>query len=214
MTGGSSQDVAGENDLAKNPFNLRAEHGRSLFDQRHRFVFSHEWQLPSLRRQQAWSRAAFGDWQINGILTLSTGTPFTVFDSTDVALVGSTPEISGFSASRPDLIGNPNNGPKTVQEWFDVGAFKRLDPTTQAGQFGSAGRNVTQAAGIAQYDLSVFKTFRVTESSSLQFRAEFFNVFNHANFGLPNNDISSPTFGQVRSALAPRQIQFALKFRF
>lgn len=214
MTGGSSQDVAGENDLAQNPFNLRAEHGRSLFDQRHRFVFSHEWQLPSLRGQPAWSRQAFGNWQINGILTLATGTPFTVFDSSDVALQGSTPEISGFSASRPNLIGNPNSGPKTVQEWFDVSAFQRLDPATQAGQFGNAGRNVTQAPGMGQYDFSMLKTFGLSESSTLQFRAEFFNIFNRANFGLPNNDISSPTFGQVQSALAPRQIQFALKLRF
>ena len=174
MTGGSSQDVAGENDLAQNPFDLRAEHGRSLFDQRHRFVFSHEWQLPSLSRQPAWSRKAFGDWQLNGILTLATGTPFTVYDSTDVALQGSTPEISGFSASRPNLIGNPNNGPKTAQEWFDVSAFQRLNPQTQAGQFGDAGRNVTQAAGIGQYDFSVFKNFIFSESTALQFRAEFF----------------------------------------
>jgi len=214
MTGGSSQDVAGENDLAQNPYDLRAEHGRSLFDQRHRFVFSHEWQLPTLNRQAEWMRRAFGDWQLNGILTLSTGTPFTVYDSTDVALLGSTPEISGFSAGRPDLIGNPNNGPKTAQEWFNINAFQRLNPVTQAGQFGSAGRNVTQAAGLGQYDFSVFKMFRLTESTTLQFRSEFFNIFNRVNFGLPNNDISSPTFGQVESALPPRQIQFALKFLF
>jgi hypothetical protein len=214
MTGGSSQDVAGENDLAQNPLDLRAEHGRSLFDQRQRFVFSHEWQLPSLGRQPPWTRQAFGDWQLNGILTLATGTPFTVFDSTDVALLGSASEISGFSANRPNVIGNPNDGPKTAQEWFNVSAFQRLNPITQAGQFGDAGRNVTQAAGIGQYDFSVLKNFRLTESSTLQFRAEFFNIFNRVNFGLPDNDISSPTFGQVQSALAPREIQFALKLRF
>jgi hypothetical protein len=67
---------------------------------------------------------------------------------------------------------------------------------------------------MGQYDFSMLKTFGLSESSTLQFRAEFFNIFNRANFGLPNNDISSPTFGQVQSALAPRQIQFALKLRF
>ncbi len=156
----------------------------------------------------------FGDWQLNGSLTLATGTPFTVFDSTDVALLGSASEISGFSANRPNVVGNPNDGPKTAQEWFNVAAFQRLNPITQAGQFGDAGRNVTQAAGIGQYDFSVFKNFQLTESSALQFRAEFFNIFNRVNFGLPENDISSPTFGQVQSALAPREIQFALKLRF
>lgn len=214
MTGGSSQDQAGENDLAQNPFNLEAEYGRSLFDQRHRFVFSYEWQLPSLQGASAWSRQIFGNWQLNGILTLSTGTPFTVYDSTDVSLEGSAQEISGFSSNRPNLVGNPNQGPKTAQEWFNISAFQRLNPATQAGQFGNAGRNVTQAAGLGQYDFSLFKDFRFTESKTLQFRAEFFNLFNRVNFGLPNNDASSPTFGQVESALAPRQIQFALKFLF
>jgi len=214
MTGGSSQDVAGENDLAQDPFDLEAEYGRSLFDQRQRFVFSYEWALPRLQSQSAWAREVLGSWQLNGILTLSTGTPFTVYDSTDVSLEGSAEEISGFSANRPDLISNPNNGPKTAQEWFNVKAFQQLNPVTQAGQFGNAGRNVTQMEGIGQYDFSVFKNFRFTESKSLEFRAEFFNLFNRVNFGLPNNDISSPTFGQVESALAPRQIQFALKFLF
>ncbi len=214
MTGGSSQDVAGENDLAQNPFDLGAEYGRSLFDQRQRFVFSYEWQLPSLRGASAWSQEAFGDWQLNGILTLATGTPFTVYDSTDVSLEGSAPEVSGFSSNRPNLIRNPNNGPKTAQQWFDITAFQRLNPATQAGQFGNAGRNITQAAGIRQFDFSIFKDFRFTESKTLQFRAEFFNLFNWVNFGLPNDNISSPTFGRVQSALAPRQIQFALKLLF
>jgi Carboxypeptidase regulatory-like domain len=214
MTGGSSQDIAGENDLAQNPFDLEAEYGRSLFDQRQRFVFSYEWQLPSLSGASAFYHQAFGNWQVNGILTLSTGTPFTVYDSTDVALLGGAQEVSGFSANRPDLISNPNNGPKTAQEWFDINAFQRLNPETQAGQFGNAGRNVTQAAGLGQFDFSVFKNFRLTESKTLQFRSEFFNLFNRVNFGLPYHDISSPTFGQVESALPPREIQFALKLLF
>ena len=67
---------------------------------------------------------------------------------------------------------------------------------------------------MVQRDFSVFKSYRFTESTMLQFRAEFFNITNRANFGLPNNNISSPTFGQVESALPPRQIQFALKFLF
>jgi carboxypeptidase family protein len=214
ITGGSSQDEAGENDLIQNPFDLEAEYGRSLFDQRQRFVFSSEWQFPSLRNGAAWARQALGNWQLNGILTLSTGTPFTVYDSTDVSLEGSAEEITGFSANRPDLISNPNDGPRTAQEWFNIHAFQQLNPTTQAGQFGNAGRNVAQLAGIGQLDFSVFKDFRFTESKMLEFRAEFFNLFNRVSFGLPENDISSPTFGQVESALAPRQIQFALKFLF
>jgi hypothetical protein len=193
---------------------LRVEHGRSLFDQRHRVVFSYEWQLPAPHLSSALARQIVDNWQLNGILTLATGTPFTVYDSTDVSLEGSASEISGFSANRPNLVGNPNDGPKTAQQWFNVNAFQQLNPVTQAGQFGNAGRNVTQAAGLGQFDFSAFKTFRVTEAATVEFRAEFFNLFNRVNFGLPNNNISSPTFGQVESALPPREIQFALKFLF
>ena len=67
---------------------------------------------------------------------------------------------------------------------------------------------------MGQFDFSIFKNFRLAESKTLQFRGEFFNLFNRVNFGLPYHDISSPTFGQVGSALPPREIQFALKLLF
>ena len=108
-------------------------------------------------------------------------------------------------------MGNPNNGPKTASEWFNTQAFQQ---NTQLGTFGNAGRNIVQAAGLSQWDFGVSKNFRLVESATLQFRGEFFNVLNRVNFGVPNDDISSPTFGQVQSAGAPRQIQFALKLLF
>jgi hypothetical protein len=214
ITGSASQSVAGENDLAQNPFDLAAEYGRSMFDSRHRFVASYEWNLPFWNHPQNWYQKALGDWQVNGIVTLMTGTPFTVYTDTDVSLQGSAPEISGFSSNRPDLVGNPNNGPRTVQEWFNTAAFQQLNPVAQAGQFGNEGRNVVQGPGLADWDFSAFKSFPITESKSLQFRAEFFNFLNHPNFRLPDNDISSPTFGEISQALPGRQIQLALKFLF
>lgn len=117
----------------------------------------------------------------------------------------------GFVGDRPNLVGNPNNGPRTASAWFNTQAFQRV---TQLGTFGNAGRNIVQAAGLAQWDSAVSKNFRLTESKTLQFRGEFFNVLNRVNFGLPNDDISSPTFGQIQTGLPPRQIQFALKFLF
>jgi len=71
-----------------------------------------------------------------------------------------------------------------------------------------------QAAGLAQWDFALFKQFQLRESTSLQFRAEMFNILNRVNFGVPNDDLNSPTFGQVQSALPPRQIQLALKLLF
>ncbi len=212
ITGSASQPVAGENDLAQNPFDLAAEWGRSMFDSRHRFVLSYEWELPFWQHPENWYQHVLGNWQVNGITTYMTGTPFTVVDQ---SYNYDAPEITGFSAFRPNLVGNPNNGPQTVAEWFNTAAFQRLDlSTTPAGVYGTEGRNVVQGPGFAQWDFSAFKNIRIAETKSLQFRAEFFNLFNRSNFRLPNSDISSPTFGQIQQALAPRLIQFGLKILF
>ncbi len=212
ITGSASQPVAGENDLAQNPFDLATERGRSMFDARHRFVLSYQWEVPFWSQPRTWYQHIMGNWQVNGITTFMSGTPFTVFDQ---SYNYDAPEITGFSAFRPNLVGDPNNGRKTPEQWFNINAFQRLPlSSTPAGQYGSEGRNVVQGPGLAQWDFSAFKNIRVTESKNLQFRAEFFNLFNRANFRLPNSDISSPTFGQIQQALAPRLIQFALKFLF
>jgi len=159
-----------------------------------------------------------GGWQLNGIVTAMSGTPFTVFDSNDVSEQGGAPEITGFSANRPNLVAgqNPNAGPHTPGDWLNANAFARItpNPLSPVQQFGTAGRNIAVGPGFADWDFSAFKSFRVTESKELQFRAEFFNILNHPNFYLPNSDISSPTFNQILEAQPPRLIQFALKFLF
>jgi hypothetical protein len=151
---------------------------------------------------------------LNGIATLMSGTPFTVFDSNDVAAQGTAPEITGFSAQRPNLVGKPNDGPHTVSEWLNTAAFQQLDPTANAGQFGTEGRNVNVGPAYADWDFGALKNFKVAESKQFQFRAELFNVLNRTNFRLPDCDISSPTFNHILAAEAPRQVQFALKFMF
>src|ERR1700733_4862990 len=215
ITGSASQPVAGENDLAQNPFDLAAERGRSMFDSHHRFVLSYQWSLPFLRQSSTWYGRAFGNWQLNGIFTAMSGGPFTVFDSNDVSLQGQAPEITGFSANRPNLIGNPS-GPRTPREWFNVHAFQPLqpDPLGRFEVFGDEGRNVVQGPGYVNWDASAFKNIRLTESKELQFRGELFNLLNHTNFRLPVSDIESPTFGQIQSDVSPRVIQVALKFLF
>jgi hypothetical protein len=215
VAGSAPTLVAGENDLAQNPFDLRAEHGPSLFDATQRFVFSGTWALP--RWQNASRAAAFllNGWQLNTISSLSTGTPFTVYDSADVSLQGSAPEISGFYSSRPDLVSNPNVGqPHSANQWVSRTPFLQLNPATQAGQFGNEGRNVVRGPGIEDVDLSLFKYFKVSETNRVQFRAECFNLLNHANLGLPENDLESPAFGQILQSGPPRLMQLAIKFLF
>ncbi len=214
ITGSAAKPVAGENDLAQDPFNLKAERGLSLFDARNRFVGSYEWALPFWNHAQNWYQWGLGGWQLDGIATLMSGTPFTVFDSNDVAAQGSAPEITGFSAQRPDLVGNPNSGPRTVSAWLNAGAFQRLDPVANAGQFGTEGRNVNVGPAYADWDFAALKNFRVAESKQLQFRAELFDILNRTNFRLPDCDISSPTFNHILEAGSPRQVQFALKFMY
>lgn len=218
LTGSSSKPLAGENDLAQNPFNLGAERGRSLFDSRHRFVLSYQWSLPLWRQPHGWYQQILGAWQLNGIATVMSGTPFTVFDSNDVSQQGGAPEITGYSANRPNLVPgqNPNAAPHTTGAWLNANAFQRLtpNPNSPVQQFGTAGRNIAQGPGYADWDFSAFKNISVAEGKEFQFRAEFFNLLNHPNFRLPDSDISSPTFNRILAAQDPRLIQLALKFMF
>jgi hypothetical protein len=145
------------------------------------------------------------------------GTPFTVFDSNDVAAQGSAPEITGFSAQRPNRIGNPNVGIgiHKVNHWLNAAAFQQLnftgDPTML---FGSEGRNVNFGPAYADWDFAALKDFKITGSKQLQFRSELFNVLNRTNFQLPDSDISSPTFNRLQAADSQREVQFALKLLF
>ena len=218
MTGSAAKPVAGENDLAQNPFDVAAERGRSLFDARHRFVLSYQWGLPFWNQPHNWYQQALGNWQLNGIATLMTGTPFTVFDSNDFSVQGSAPEISGFFSNRPNLVPgqDPNSGPHSPSAWLNRSAFQQIaqDPNSPVQQFGTAGRNIAQGPGYANWDFSAFKNIHIAESKEFQFRAEFFNILNHTNFRLPDSDISSPTFNQILAAQPPRLIQLAMKFLF
>jgi hypothetical protein len=215
VAGSAPTLVAGENDLAQNPFDLAAEHGPSLFDAKFRFVFSGSYALPLWKNATPAAALLLNGWQVNTIASLSTGTPFTVYDSANVSQQGSAPEITGFYSSRPDLISNPNvNQPHTPNEWISRAPFLQLNPVTQAGQFGNEGRNVVRGPGIEDVDFSLFKYFNISERTRVQFRAEWFNLLNHANFGLPENDLESPAFGQILQAGSPRLLQLAMKLIF
>jgi hypothetical protein len=111
---------------------------------------------------------------------------------------------------------DPNSGPKSANAWLNAAAFARItpDPNSPVQQFGSAGRNIAEGPGYANWDFSAVKNIRVAEAKEFQFRAEFFNIFNHTNFRLPDSDISSPTFNQIQVAQPAREIQLALKFLF
>jgi hypothetical protein len=123
--------------------------------------------------------------------------------------------LRGLRADRPDQISNPNDGPKTPEQWFRTVAFQRLTAAAGGQRSGTAGRNTVISPGIVQTDLSVRKLFAVTERHRLELRTEFFNALNRANFLTPGTSIGAPqTFGVVQSARPARIIQLALKYSF
>jgi hypothetical protein len=187
------------------------EHGNSDFDVRHRLVLSAIYELPFGRGRRFGAgmgsalNQILGGWQITGIASLTSGNWFTILDST-----------SNFANSdgsqRPDTVANPNAHPCLRGTVFNTCAF--VDPPL--GSFGNTRKNTVLGPTFRNWDLSLIKNFKLPENTSLQFRAEFFNLLNHTNFVLnqTGTDLQSPTFGLPDQARDPREIQFALKFYY
>jgi len=189
----------------QNSYDLAAERGLAAFDARHRFVANFLYQLPFKRNATSLIKYLAGDWQVNGIITLQSGSPFTVYDSSD-------PSLTNSMGDRPNVVCNPNSFSHTVNEWFNTACFQRVP---QGGGFGNSGRNITFADAIKTIDFSIFKSFRTSEATRVELRGEFFNLFNHPDFSIPVFDINSPSLGHVLATSVPeRQIQFAVKFHF
>jgi hypothetical protein len=196
------------------------ERGRSTFDIRHRFTTSFTYDLP-FKFGNKTLNALLGDWQAGGIITQQSGLPFTVNISGDRA-------NNGLLNQRPNLIGDPNlpNDQRSVDRWFNTDAFV-IQP---AGALGSAGRNILDAPGTNVVDFSLLKNIPFSERHRLQFRTEFFNLFNHTNFDFPERICAPPvlttgasctgntttpsSLGRINAARDPRILQFGLKYLF
>jgi hypothetical protein len=200
--------ILGHPVFPQNSYNLKAERGLSSFDVPQRFVLSGTWNVPGPGKSaNAMFRRVLGDWQMNGIVTVSSGYPFTVVDSLNPSTTGEYGPTD-----RPNLVGDPNAGPHSVARWFNTAAFQAVPA---GGGFGSAGRNIVRGPGLRTVDYSVFKNFDFGDKYKVQFRAECFNLFNHPNFLPPDNDISSPTFGRItETSTDAREIQLGLKISF
>ena len=150
---------------------------------------------------------------MSGMLTASSATPFTVYDSANVSMQAPAPPISGVFASRPNVIGDPNAGPHTPDQWVSRDAFQRLDPVADAGKFGNAGRNIVRGPSFLDLDLVLARTFPLGAQRTVQFRLEVLNATNHTNFSLPVDDLASPNFGRILDAGAARVVQFGLRLQ-
>jgi hypothetical protein len=199
-----------------NPLQPRADYGRASFDVRHAAVINATYDLPFGRdnssHPQPWVQRLIANWQLSGIETVQSGLSFTPQLSYNPSNDGDTR-----NPVRPSL--NPNFTGRVIQDgpsqYFNPNAFIQPLP----GTYGNVGRNTLQGPGLVQTDLSLTKKFPLSERLGLQFRSEFFNVFNHTNFNTPNPVVfasatggPSPTAGVITAtATTSRQIQFGLK---
>jgi len=190
------------------PTSLSANRGLSDFDHMHRFVASWVGALPRLQQKSAWIRSTIGGWESTGILTLQSGSPFTILSGVDNSRSGDGIDHAAL-VDNPYLSTSRPNG-QLVKEYFNTDAFA----LNALGTFGTAPRNFLRGPGLANMDFGLMKNFVVKERLTTQFRAEFFNVFNRPNFGNPVVNRSASNFGAITSAGSPRILQFALKLSF
>jgi len=189
--------------------NYRLDKSLSDFHVGKRFVNSFVWELPFGRNKKFgadWSGVAntvLGGWQINGVLTLQDGNPFSATGAD---------RTNGAGGNRPDRIGEGNlpKSQRTLENWFDKTAFR----LPELYNFGTAGRNIVFGPGLVNLDFSTFKNTALTERINLQFRVEFFNLTNTPNFGLTNTRIDLAAGGVINVARAPRILQLGLKLIF
>jgi hypothetical protein len=197
-----------ETNLPQNVRDVFSESGEwaySSFDHRHQFVASGGWELPSFA-SGGLKNNVLGGWRVNTIFTAQSGAPFTINLGVDQANIGAGP------AQRPNQLRDPNlrGNERTPEQWFDASAFVLPAQYT----LGNAPRNSVIGPGLANVDLAIAKTWNVAEPAQLEFRWEIFNLFNKANFDLPNRIFGTPNFGRIFSAKTPREIQFGLRMSF
>jgi hypothetical protein len=164
--------------------------------------------IPSAPLQGLSSKLLNG-WGVTGLVNWRSGFAYSVFSNVDNS-------FSGVGSDRADYVnGNTSLDPgrphrELVQNYFNVSAFS----TNAIGTFGNSGKNILRGPRYFDADMGLLKNFPISESSSLQFRAEFFNLFNNVNFNQPNNLLGTTSFSKLTSAADPRILQLALKLSF
>jgi hypothetical protein len=209
----SIDEGSGDGSAPANPFNIRAERGVSDFDIPQRFVASFIWDLPRVTTHGALIRQIASGWEVNGIFTAQSGSPFSVTSGVDNSQ-------SGVNADRANVVGSPSlsgsrSESQVLHQYFNTAAFT----VNTLGTFGNSGRNILVGPGVVNLDFGAIKNFNITERYKVQFRAESFNLANHPNFANPNGNVSSTTFGTITATAAtaagsPRVLQLALKLIF
>jgi hypothetical protein len=191
-------------------YNRAADYGPQTNDIRHRVSLNTFYELP-FGPGKRWLANdilghVIGGWSLGVVGTLQSGAPITVVTQTN--------SCNCFSAGsqRANVTRDPNlsSDDRSVARWFDTAAFTQ--PATFT--FGNEGVGIVRAPGRVNFDASVTRTFRITERLHTEIRGEFFNAFNHTNFGLPGSTFGAPSFGVISSAAAARQIELGARLVF
>ena len=207
------QSFGGEgNSGPRNPFNLFLDKGLSDNDVAHRFVISYIWELPRVRRFAGLSNKLLNGWQINGITTAQSGTPYTIFSGRDTSLTTVGKDTADPVPGQDPAISGDRPRGDTIGRYFNTAAFQ----TAADGTVGQVGRNSLRGPAYVNWDFALFKDFPLSERwGKIQFRNEYFNIFNQVNFRNPVNSIASgAAFGKILATRDPRFIQFGLKWIF
>ncbi len=199
-----------------NPFNPALSYALSSFDVTHNFVLSYEYRLPFDRLFHG--RSLSRDWSISGITRFTSGFPVTMVNNGDNSLIGTNPNgVNNSSIDEPDYNGaslHLNHNPRRSENhYFDASDFGM----NALGTPGTSKRRFFYGPGADNYDMALAKNVSLTDTKSLLFRVEGFNVFNHTQFNGPaavDGNIGSTTFGNVISAAPPRILQAAFKLCF
>ena len=189
-----------------NSYDWRADYGNSSDDVRHRFVGHYVWQMPFFQHaSNAFVRGAAGGWALNGIVSIQTGNPVNVTIATDRANTGQT-------SQRPDLVGkiDASRCGQVLIACVNANAFALPVQFT----YGNAARNLFYAPGLINFATSLAKTFRLRERLAFQFRMDVYNTLNHVNWGAPNGNWSSTTFGNITSAGSMRVFELTGRLLF
>ena len=208
----SGSDVSDIGVVPGNMVNEQSNYASSDFDRRHRFVASYLYNLPqAYHGSSAFGKGLLNSWSVSGIVTLQSGTPFSIFGRADAFVSTRADLMPGRTLESAVKSGNVAD---RWQAYFDPSAF--MQPPAFTPDWGQLGRNIIRGPKQINTDFSIIKSIPVTESQRVEFRAEFFNLFNNVNFANPVNIIyPSSNFGSVVStSTGPRVVQFALKYDF
>ncbi len=212
----TSSTLAGSGGFLSNPYDARYDRGSGNFDRRHIFNANYIYTLPFfLHSSNVLERTALGGWEIAGVTVAESGTPVNIYYNT-----GDTLGLGGNTTNRPNVTGRVTY-PKTQAQWFNTSVFTApIAPWTDGGTttgYGNARKDNVVGPGLFNWNLSLYKTFKLTSgdnSPTFQLRAESYNTFNHTEFNGIDTGTGDGNYGKVTSTYDPRTLQFGAKFLF